>query len=486
MKWLRPLALFVFGMPLVHSQTFQLFLDRVNSAPDSLRPGVVDSFMATVTKFPIVEQDTIAHFIYRGSPNSVTVPGDANNWTISSFPMTRVSGTDFWYCSRTFESDARLDYKFVINGSNWILDPRNPNQVVGGLGANSELKMPKYPDAPEIRYYPDIPHGSIWDTIFSSAALGNSRRIRVYTPPNYETSTDSFGVILFHDGLEYISLAQANNVIDYLISKGLISPIIAVFVPPVNRTPEYAGDQMNQFSAFIVNEMMPFVDQRFRTKRDPTSRAVLGASYGGNISLWLGYNYPEVFGNVAAQSSYIMPSISSGFQNSQRLKMKLYLDLGTYDVPELIPLVRNFIPVLQSKGYLYLYHEYHEGHSWGNWRAHIDDALLFFFGTQPTKVHEEKGKPEGYRLYQNYPNPFNPQTTISYELASRSIVWLGIFDLLGRKVVTLISGEQSAGYHQEDWRSTVSSGTYFLRLVAVPENDPSTRFSEDRKIVVLR
>jgi len=181
-----------------------------------------------------------------------------------------------------------------------------------------------------------------------------------------------------------------------------------------------------------------------------------------------------------------MPSISSGFQNSQQLKLKLYLDLGTYDIPELIPPVRSFIPVLQSKGYPYLYYEYHEGHSWGNWRAHIDNALEFFFGTQPTKVHENQGKPEGYRLYQNYPNPFNPQTTISYELAFHSIVRLEIFDLLGRKVVTLVNGEQSPGHHQEEWQSTVSSGTYFLRLEAVPTDDRGTRFSDARKIVVLR
>ena len=486
MSVLRFSICLLLGISVSRSQGFQAFLARVYSAPESLRTAIADSFMTVVPSFPYVENDTTVHFIYRGSAGSVTVPGDANGWNPVRFPMTRIGGTDFWFYSRVSESDARLDYKFVLSSGAWILDPRNPNSVLGGFGPNSELRMPKYPDAPEIKYYPDIPHGSIRDTTFSSSVLGNSRDIRIYTPPNYESSSDSFGVILFHDGLEYITLAQANNVIDYLIWQNRIRPIIAVFVPPVNRTPEYAGNLISQFSSFIVNELMPYVDSRYRTKRDPTNRAVLGASNGGNISLWLGYNYPNVFGNVAAQSSYIMSQISSAFQSSPRLKLKLYLDLGTYDIALLIPLVRDFIPILQSKGYSFRYHEYHEGHSWGNWRAHIDNAHEFFFSTQPTGVREGRVKPEGYRLNQNYPYPFNPSTTIKYELALRSLVRLEVFDLLGRKIATLVSEERPAGSYETEWQPTVPSGTYFFKLDAVASGDVSKRFTEAKKMLVLK
>ncbi len=320
----------------------------------------------------------------------------------------------------------------------------------------------------------------------SSVNLGNSRTIRVYTPPNYEPSPDSLPVILFHDGLEYISLAQANNVIDYLIAQNRIAPIIAVFVPPANRTPEYSGNQIIQFTAFIVNELMPYIDQRYHTKRDPAYRAVLGASLGGNISLMLAYYYPNVFGNAAAQSSYVSGGISDAFQSSPRLNLKLYLDLGTYDLPTLIPLVRNFIPVLQSKGYTYLYREYHEGHSWGNWRAHIDNALEFFFGTSHTRVRDRKDKPERFRLNQNYPNPFNPVTTIPYEIAARSQVSLEVFDLLGRKLATLVSEEKQAGSYQAKWQAEVPSGVYFYRLDAVGSDDMSKRFTEIKKMLVLK
>ncbi len=465
------------------TQTFQNFLNRVTAAPEPQRSAIVDSFMNATPSFPFIEGGTTAHFIYRGSASSVSVPGDANNWSASAFPMTRLSTTDFWYRSQTFESDARLDYKFVLNGSNWILDPRNPLLVSGGFGPNSELRMPAYVPAPEILYYPSIPHGTLRDTTFFSTNLNNSRTIRVYTPPGYASSPDSFGVILFHDGLEYVTLAQAHNVLDYLIAENRIKPVIAVFVPPVNRTPEYAGNQITQFSSFIVNELLPYIDARYRTRKDPAFRATLGASNGGNIALWLGLNHSNVFGNVAAQSSNIISSISSGFQSSHRLNLKLYLDLGTYDIPVLLPLVRNFIPILQSKGYTYRYEEYNEGHSWGNWRAHIDNALELFFPASPAAVRIGDAVPERFLLEQNYPNPFNPTTTIRFQIPDvdgETNVRLAVFDLSGREVATLINGALQGGRYERIFTASgLPSGIYFYRLQAGP-------YTAVRKLVLMK
>jgi len=475
-------ALAAISLQFSFAQTFQDFLSRVAAAPDSARTALVDSFMNAVGSLPLIESDTVAHFIYRGNVSNVTVPGDANGWSTSAFPMVRLSTTDLWYHTRSFESSARLDYKFVLNGSTWILDPRNPHTVNGGFGPNSELRMPAYVPAPEIQYYPGIPHGQLWDTTFFSVNLGNSRTVRIYTPPGYQTSTDSFPIVLFHDGLEYVTLAQANNCIDYLISQNRTIPLIAIFVPPVNRTAEYAGNQMGQFSAFIVDELMPYVDTRFRTRRDPASRAVLGASNGGNISLWLGLNYSSVFGNVAAQSSNIIGAISSGFQNGPRLDLKLYLDLGTYDIASLIPLVRNFIPILQSKGYVYRYEEFYEGHSWGNWRAHVDNALEMFFPGTALDVDESPGLPTISLLQQNYPNPFNPETQIAFNLPRGGFASLKLINALGQEIATLVSGIQEAGSHvyrlnADEFR--LASGVYFYRLI-------TQDFTQTRKMILIR
>jgi len=80
--------------------------------------------------------------------------------------------------------------------------------------------------------------------------------------------------------------------------------------------------------------------------------------------------------------------------------------------------------------------------------------------------------PGSYQLLQNFPNPFNPATTIRYDLPFESIVKLEIFDLMGRKVITLVDGKQTAGFRAVRWDGKssfcreLSSGVYFYRLKA--------------------
>jgi len=78
--------------------------------------------------------------------------------------------------------------------------------------------------------------------------------------------------------------------------------------------------------------------------------------------------------------------------------------------------------------------------------------------------------PEKFMVHQNYPNPFNPITTIKYDLPEDENVSLTIFNILGQKIVTLVSQEMQAGYHKSIWNGrnengeTVTSGVYFYRL----------------------
>ena len=457
----------------LEAQTFQDFRTRVNAAPESGRTAIVDSFITAAGSLPFIEQDTLAHYIYRGTASSVTVPGDANGWDPGAFPMTRLSTTNLWYHTHIFESDARLDYKLVLNGSNWILDPRNPHQVSGGFGPNSELRMPDYEPPAEIDFNANIPHGALRDTTFFSSNMGNSRTVRVYTPPFYDSTNQSYPVVLFHDGLDYISLAHANYVIDNLTAQNRIAPMIAVFVPAnaARRHEEYATGLQAAFTRFIVEEITPWLDRRYRTLTEPESRAMMGASDGGNISLWIGLNHPELFGNVAAQSSNVESNVHSGYDSSPQGDLKLYLDLGTYDVPVLLPRVRNFIPVLESKGYEFKYLEFHDGHSWGNWRGHIDNALEMFFPSSATPVEDDTPLPTDFSLFQNFPNPFNPTTTIVFALARTAPARLQIHNARGQVVSTLLNQYLPAGRYATEWEGTdfrgvpLPSGVYVYRLV---------------------
>ncbi len=87
-----------------------------------------------------------------------------------------------------------------------------------------------------------------------------------------------------------------------------------------------------------------------------------------------------------------------------------------------------------------------------------------------TSVNEGAGTPSAFALLQNYPNPFNPSTTIGFSVSQSGSALLDIFDLTGRHVRTLLSGQVAAGHHTVRWDgrdergSSVGSGVYFYRL----------------------
>jgi len=85
-----------------------------------------------------------------------------------------------------------------------------------------------------------------------------------------------------------------------------------------------------------------------------------------------------------------------------------------------------------------------------------------------------------YSLSQNYPNPFNPATMIEYQLKEKSFVTLTLFDVLGRRVATLVNGEQTGGSHFANWdASAFASGVYFYRLKAGD-------FIETKKMLLMK
>ena len=115
-----------------------------------------------------------------------------------------------------------------------------------------------------------------------------------------------------------------------------------------------------------------------------------------------------------------------------------------------------------------------------NWviRAGVGQSISGADKPNPAVAHQ-------FRLMDNYPNPFNPETTIPFELAASGDASLSIYNLMGQKVTTLVTGYQPAGYHVVQWRGRdhsgqqVASGLYLVRL----EADHRTA---TRKIALIR
>jgi parallel beta-helix repeat protein len=98
--------------------------------------------------------------------------------------------------------------------------------------------------------------------------------------------------------------------------------------------------------------------------------------------------------------------------------------------------------------------------------SRIDGLLRKNFGVM-SRQSKEVEIPKQYSLYQNYPNPFNPMTTIRFDLPKDGSVKLEVYDILGRKITTLINEYRSAGSYEQSFNaSLLASGVYIYKLQA--------------------
>ena len=113
-------------------------------------------------------------------------------------------------------------------------------------------------------------------------------------------------------------------------------------------------------------------------------------------------------------------------------------------------------------------------------RTELWDELRDHYGS-PSAIINEKNIPSQFKLFRNYPNPFNPKTIITYQLTVGTTVDLSIYNILGQKIVTLVSEKQNAGFHSFEWDASGFSGAvYFCKL------QTEKGFFLTRKLVLLK
>lgn len=359
-----------------------------DSAVRTQRLNVLWDSLKANGEIPFTRNDT-ALFLYKGTGmNTVIWAGDFNGWSTNTggWSGQRLAGTNIWWLLKTFPADARLDYKVVVNG-NWNLDTDNRNVQYSGFGPNSELRMPQWVFPEETLLQGGVPRGTLSEPMLitsSAQNLGYQVRYRVYTPNNYSNLT-KLPVIYVTDGHEYADdrLGAMLIVMDNLIHQNKIKPIIAVFIDPRDpatgnnrRMSEYRANV--KFANFVADELSTLIDQQYRTDTSAWQRAILGTSLGGWNSAYFGFMRPDRFRLIGIHSPAFDNAILQNYQNSPQLPLKIYMSTGTiFDTQNQ---ARSMKTILEDKGYPLRYKEVNQGHSWGNWRALIDEPLEYFFG----------------------------------------------------------------------------------------------------------
>lgn len=117
-----------------------------------------------------------------------------------------------------------------------------------------------------------------------------------------------------------------------------------------------------------------------------------------------------------------------------------------------------------------------------------DDVPLWVIEmSSVTDVRDETAEiPEGFELLQNYPNPFNPSTSIPYRIPHQSRVQIRVYTIQGQLVGLLVNDEKAPGAYTTTWEPALPSGTYIYQLIAEPVDGSGQRYTESKKLILLR
>ncbi len=333
-------------------------------------------------------------FIYVGEKNlGIEVVGDWNNWgRLYRDKMVELEGKGIYVLQKNFPINARLEYRFVVDGKS-ILDPFNPRVFRGSIDYNSELRMPGYRESPEIRYYSFTPRGELREEIIYSEILDQERRIHIYIPPFFE-STTRYPLLIFNDGSDYIVYGKAINVLNNLLNTGKIKPLIAVFIDPVEREKEYSLDE--KYTQFIMRELLPYLEEKYPIAEKGEERCIIGADLAALQSLYIATKYPSFSSKAICQSGLFLPpsiyrelgrpingDIFKVIESLEKIPIKVHLQWGVYDGINgysLATFNRKIARLLKEKGAQVSTLEAPEGHSWGFWRSYLGRGLVDIFG----------------------------------------------------------------------------------------------------------
>jgi enterochelin esterase-like enzyme len=360
----------------------------------------LDKFIAS-HQFPLVEGLQVT-FVWRGQADSMRL----RHWVYglaSEQPFKRMGSTDLWYLVLDLPKRSRFEYKFeVVRGENshWLRDPLNPRLAHDPFGANSVCHGAGYkvPDWSEVDA--DARQGQLLDVVLPKTPFGGPRPLTIYLPARYRESR-RYPLLIVHDGGDYLRYSNLKIVLDNLIHRLEVAPMIVALTHPKDRLVEYPDDPRH--AAYIAEHVLPYMEKRFPVYGTPSHRCLMGASFGGVASLSVAWRHPGLFGKLLLQSGSfaftdigdskrgpafdkVVEFVNAFRENPGKPSERVYLSCGTYE--SLIYENRSMVPFLQGTGMDVRYDEARDGHNWENWRDRLQAGLSWLFPGPLWMVYE--------------------------------------------------------------------------------------------------
>ncbi|HZG18139.1 MAG TPA: alpha/beta hydrolase-fold protein [Candidatus Bathyarchaeia archaeon] len=224
-----------------------------------------------------------------------------------------------------------------------------------------------------------------------STLLDSPRPIKIYLPPGYNELL-SYPVVYCQDGNDFFTMGRIATIANQLILNEGMEPVIivGVSVERSKRTSEYspAGSLNDRYKQFFIQELLPYVEERYPIRKEARSRVLAGDSLGGTVSLHIALDAPELFTNVLALSGALFQPTLDLLNQSHDLswlniwmivgldELQVETHIGTFDF---VDWNRKAKAILAQKNAQLTYGEQPGDHLWGFWQRVLPDGLTHFF-----------------------------------------------------------------------------------------------------------
>jgi len=356
-------------------------------------------------KSTVVNEDGTVTFNYRNM-KAKTVSVDVQ--FAGRKEMKKDERTGLWSVTLGPAAADMYPYNFVVDGVS-IMDPQCDQYFPNEGFKNSLLEIPGKTALPhDIK---NVPHGSMEYVNYFSKSLNYTNNALVYLPPSYYKDTQkTYPVFYLISGTTdteevYYKVGRVNYILDNLIAEGKAKEMIVVlpYGNPNKLVPQKPQADMpatrfgnDVFSNDLVGDLMPYIEQTYRTINDREHRAIGGFSRGGNQGLYNGLSNLDKFSYLCSYSSFTSTDIPNVYDNAKETNSKInlfWLGVGTDDF--LYGNARDYTEFLDKKGIRSVKEYTHDkfGHTWMNAKYFLDHTLQLLFNPEASKKAMDNAQP---------------------------------------------------------------------------------------------
>jgi enterochelin esterase family protein len=341
----------------------------------------------------VLSDHRVTFRIYAPKASAVTVGGD---WTGTSGPAKLEKGENgVWSVTVGPLAPDFYSYSFNVDGVK-TLDPRNV-RIKQGIATLDNLFLVAGEEA-TFEENKKVPHGDIRQVWYQSATLGDQRRMHIYTPPGYESSSDRYPVFyLLHgagdDDSGWSTVGRAGFIIDNLLAEGKVKPMIVVMPNGSLPRPTTPGNPagpageggpaaaQERFTNELLKEILPFVEKHYRVLPGAENRALAGLSMGGGQTLQVVTSHPNEFAYMGVWSAGMRGNAAdfekrntAFLEESDKVnKVVKLFSISVGDKDFAFAGSKNLSELLTKHGIKNELHVSGGGHTWINWRHYLNE-----------------------------------------------------------------------------------------------------------------